>query len=82
MHRRFLFGLGVVAKLSKKGGGRVRTRQIGLRLTEEEYARLEAIERRTQRKRQDVLRLLLRQATVSATPDVALERGGQHEQRA
>lgn len=59
----------------------MRTRQVGLRLTEEEYARLEAIERRTQRKRQDVLRLLLRQATVSAAPDVTLKGGMGHEQR-
>jgi butyrate kinase len=55
----------------------MRTQRVHLRLSEEEFARLEAMEQKTQRKKQDVLRLLLRQATVSVSPDVTLvPRGG------
>lgn len=52
----------------------MRTRQVGLRLTEEEFAKLEGIERQTNRKRHDVLRLLLREAVLTGVRDVILER--------
>ena len=42
-------------------------------MSEEEYVRLEAIEQKTQRKKQDVLRLLLREAMAREYPDVVLK---------
>lgn len=77
MRRDGAFFFGVVWRLWwQRGDEDMRARRVHLRLSEEEYARLAAIERETQRKKQDVLRLLLRQATVSVSPDVTLATKG------
>lgn len=53
----------------------MRTRQLAVRLSDEEYAKLDAMAQRTQRTRPDVLRLLLRLAQETGALDIELKEG-------